>query len=229
MTEIMVFLQTWSEKIMLLLGYPGIFLVMFLECVFPPIPSEVVMPLAGFLVVQGKFNVFWVMVSGTLGSLAGALFLYWLGSWADEAILRRWVRKYGKWLQVNEADIDRVMAWFDRFGQPVIFFARMVPIVRSLISIPAGLDHMKMSKFLTFTTAGSVIWNLLLTYGGIMLGENWEILLAWLDTYESIVLVIFVILFIAFVIWYIRFYIKRRKENALKQIEPLPAEEPEVE
>ncbi len=214
MTEVMLFLQTWSEKIMNLLGYPGIFLVMFLECVFPPIPSEVIMPLAGFLVVQGRFNVFWVMVSGTLGSLAGALLLYWLGAWADEAILRRWVRKYGKWLQVTEEDIDRVMKWFDRFGQPVIFFARMVPIVRSLISIPAGLNHMRMSKFLIFTTAGSIIWNLLLTYGGILLGENWELILGWLDTYEHIVLVIFAVLFVAFVIWYIRFYMKRRREKA---------------
>ncbi len=217
MTEIMVFLQTWSEKIMLLLGYPGIFLVMLLECVFPPIPSEVIMPLAGFLVVQGKFNVFWVMVSGTLGSLVGALLLYWLGAWADEAILRRWTRKYGRWLQITEADIDRVMDWFQRFGQPVIFFGRMVPLVRSLISIPAGLNHMKMSRFLTFTIAGSVIWNLLLTYGGVLLGENWEVILAWLDTYESIVLVLLGIGFVAFVIWYIRFYLRRRRESALQE------------
>jgi membrane protein DedA with SNARE-associated domain len=226
----MVFLQTWSEKIMLLLGYPGIFLVMFLECVFPPIPSEVIMPLAGFLVVQGRFNVFWVMVSGTLGSLAGALLLYWLGAWADEAILRRWVRKYGKWLQITELDIDRVMKWFDRFGQPVIFFGRMVPLVRSLISIPAGLNHMKMGRFLIFTISGSVIWNLLLTYGGILLGENWEVILAWLDTYETIVLVTLGILFVAFVVWYVRFYIRRKKERALLETSEagqLP-EEPEA-
>ncbi len=200
---------------MLLLGYPGIFLVMFFECVFPPIPSEVIMPLAGFLVVQGRFNVFWVMVSGTLGSLAGALLLYWLGAWADEAVLRKWVRKYGRWLQITELDIDRVMHWFGRFGQPVIFFGRMVPLVRSLISIPAGLNHMKMGRFLLFTISGSVIWNLLLTYGGIFLGENWEVILEWLDTYETIVLVLLAVLFVFFVIWYIRFYIRRKRETLL--------------
>lgn len=219
MTEIMIFLQTWSEKIMLALGYPGIFLVMFLECVFPPIPSEVVMPLAGFLVAQGRFNFFWVIVAGTLGSLAGALLLYWLGSWADEAIVRRWTRKYGKWLQINEADIDRVMAWFSRFGQPVIFFGRMVPIIRSLISIPAGLDHMKMGAFLLYTTAGSVIWNLLLTYGGMLLGENWEVILGWLDAYENVVLILLVVLLFAFAIWYVRFYLKRKREGALEASE----------
>lgn len=219
MTEIMIFLQTWSEKIMFALGYPGIFLVMFLECVFPPIPSEVVMPLAGFLVSQGRFNFIWVIVSGTLGSLAGALVLYWLGSWADEAIVRRWTRKYGKWLQITETDIDRVMAWFSRFGQPVIFFGRMVPIIRSLISIPAGLDHMKMGAFLLYTTAGSVIWNLLLTYGGMLLGENWEVILGWLDAYENVVLILLVVLLVVFVIWYIRFYLKRKRERTLETSE----------
>ena len=217
MTEIMIFLQAWSEKIMLALGYPGIFLVMFIECVFPPIPSEVVMPLAGFLAAQGRFNVFWVMVSGTLGSLAGALLLYWLGAWADEGLVRRIVRKHGKWLQVTEEDIDRVMAWFSRFGQPVIFFGRMVPIIRSLISIPAGLDHMPMGKFLTYTISGSIIWNLLLTYGGVLLGENWELILDWLDTYENIVLVILGVLSVAFVVWYFSFRRKRRKAQLARE------------
>lgn len=217
MTDIMVFLQAWSEKIMLALGYPGIFLVMFLECIFPPIPSEVVMPLAGFLVAQGRFSIFWVMVSGTLGSLVGALALYWLGAWADEAILRRWVRKYGKWLQVSEKDLDRVMGWFGRFGQPVIFFGRMVPIIRSLISIPAGLNHMRMGHFLIFTISGSIIWNIILTYGGFFLGENWEIILDWLDTYETIVLIVLALGFLAFLVWYICFYRQRRREQIAQE------------
>ncbi len=229
MTEIMVLLQEWSEKIMLALGYPGIFLVMFIECVFPPIPSEVVMPLAGFLAAQGRFSVFWVMVSGTLGSLAGALLLYWLGAWADEALVRRIVRKHGKWLQVTEEDIDRVMAWFSRFGQPVIFFGRMVPIIRSLISIPAGLDHMSMGKFLTYTISGSIIWNLLLTYGGVLLGENWGLILDWLDTYENIVLIILGVLLVAFVVWYIRFRRKRRKAQLARKAESAEGASEETE
>jgi len=213
MTEIIEFLRMWSEKIMMVMGYPGIFLVMFLECVFPPIPSEVIMPLAGFLVDQGGFSFWLVILSGTLGSLAGALLLYALGAWADEAVLRHWVRKYGKWIQVTEKDIDRSMHWFDRFGQPVIFFGRMIPIVRSLISIPAGMDHMSMGKFLTFTTAGSVLWNLLLTYGGMLLGENWPKIIDWLDIYQSIVLGILVILTLAILVWLIYRIIKVRNAN----------------
>ncbi len=214
MTEIIEILRMWSEKIMMVMGYPGIFLIMFLECVFPPIPSEVIMPLAGFLVGQGEFNFWLVMLSGTLGSLAGALLLYALGAWADEAILRRWVRKYGKWIQVTEKDIDRSMRWFERFGQPVIFFGRMIPIVRSLISIPAGMEHMSMGKFLTFTTTGSILWNLLLTYGGMLLGENWPKIIEWLDIYQNIVLGILVILTLAVLVWLICRIIKVRKSNA---------------
>lgn len=214
MTEIIEFLRVWSEKIMMAMGYPGIFLVMFLECVFPPIPSEVIMPLAGFLVEQGEFSFWLVILSGTLGSLAGALLLYALGVWADEAILRRWVRKYGKWIQVTEKDIDRSMHWFDRFGQPVIFFGRMIPIVRSLISIPAGMDHMSMGKFLTFTTIGSVLWNLLLTYGGMLLGENWPKIIDWLDIYQNIVLGILVILALAVLVWLIYRIVKVRNTNS---------------
>ncbi len=208
MTEIIEFLRLWSEKIMMLLGYPGIFLIMLLECVFPPIPSEVVMPLAGFLVSQGEFNFWLVMLSGTLGSLAGALLLYYLGVWADEAILRNWVRKHGKWIQVSETDIDRVQKWFTKHGQSVIFFGRMIPIIRSLISIPAGMERMRMGKFIFYTVLGSILWNFLLTYGGMLLGENWNRIITWLDIYQNVVLVILVLLVVAFIVWLI---LRRRK------------------
>ncbi len=214
MTEIIEFLRMWSEKIMMALGYPGIFLVMLLECVFPPIPSEVIMPLAGFLVSQGEFNFWGVMLSGTLGSLVGALLLYWLGAWADEVILRSWVRKHGKWIQVSETDIDRAEKWFAKHGQSVIFFGRMIPIIRSLISIPAGMERMPMWKFLLYTSLGSIIWNFLLTYGGILLGENWEKIIGWLDIYQNVVLVILAIMFLLFIIWLIA---RRRKARLAEQ------------
>lgn len=218
MTQIIEFLRMWSEKIMLTLGYPGIFLVMLLECIFPPIPSEVIMPLAGFLVSQGEFNFWLVMLSGTMGSLVGALLLYGIGVWVDEAILRKWVRKYGKWIQIDEDDIDRSKKWFGKYGEPVIFFGRMIPIVRSLISIPAGMDRMKMGKFLTYTTLGSVIWNLLLTYGGILLGENWKKIIVWLDVYQNVVLIILAILFFLFLYWLIHRIIKAKSlQRAEKQ------------
>ena len=203
MTHIIEMLRVWSEGIMMALGYPGITLVMLLECVFPPIPSEVVMPLAGFLVSQGKFNFWAVILAGTLGSIIGALLLYGLGAWADEAVLRNWVRKHGKWIQVGEDDLDRASAWFGKYGEPVIFFGRLIPIVRSLISIPAGLDHMPMPKFLGFTLLGSFMWNIVLAYGGVLLGENWQKIIGWLDLYQNVVLVILVIAFVAFLSWLI--------------------------
>ena len=221
MTVIIEFLRMWSEKIMMALGYPGIFLVMLLECVFPPIPSEVIMPLAGFLVSQGEFNFWGVMLAGTLGSLVGALLLYWLGAWADEVILRKWVRKHGKWIQVSETDIDRAENWFAKHGQSVIFFGRMIPIIRSLISIPAGMERMSMWKFILYTALGSIIWNFLLTYGGILLGENWEQIIGWLDIYQNVVLVILAILGVLFIIWLIA---RRRKALLAEQAEQTSSE-----
>jgi membrane protein DedA with SNARE-associated domain len=221
MTEIIEFLRIWSEKIMMALGYPGIFLIMLLECVFPPIPSEVIMPLAGFLVSQGEFNFWGVMLAGTLGSLVGALLLYWLGAWADEVILRKWVRKHGKWIQVSETDIDRAEKWFAKHGQSVIFFGRMIPIIRSLISIPAGMERMSMWKFILYTALGSIIWNFLLTYGGILLGENWEQIIGWLDIYQNVVLVILAILGVLFIIWLIA---RRRKALLAEQAEQTSSE-----
>ena len=221
MTVIIEFLRMWSEKIMMALGYPGIFLIMLLECVFPPIPSEVIMPLAGFLVSQGEFNFWGVMLAGTLGSLVGALLLYWLGAWADEVILRKWVRKHGKWIQVSETDIDRAENWFAKHGQSVIFFGRMVPIIRSLISIPAGMERMSMWKFILYTALGSIIWNFLLTYGGILLGENWEQIIGWLDIYQNVVLVMLAILGVLFIIWLIA---RRRKALLAEQAEQTSSE-----
>ena len=210
---------------MMALGYPGIFLVMFLECVFPPIPSEVIMPLAGFLVGQGEFNFWLVMLSGTLGSLAGALLLYYLGAWADEVILRKWVRKHGKWIQVSETDIDRVEKWFAKHGQSVIFFGRMIPIIRSLISIPAGMERMHMVKFILYTVLGSILWNFLLTYGGLLLGENWKQIIGWLDIYQNIVLVILALLALLFIIW----LIFRRRKAKLASKSELVAEKSALE
>jgi membrane protein DedA with SNARE-associated domain len=225
MTEIIEFLRMWSEKIMMALGYPGIFLIMFLECIFPPIPSEVIMPLAGFLVGQGEFNFWLVMLSGTLGSLVGALLLYYLGAWADEAILRSWVRKHGKWIQVSETDIDRVEKWFAKHGQSVIFFGRMIPIIRSLISIPAGMERMPMTKFILYTVLGSILWNFLLTYGGMLLGENWQQIIGWIDIYQNVVLVILALLVLLFFVWLI---VRRKKAKMASQAE-LAAETPEIE
>lgn len=201
MAELMEQVGIWIQQIITAIGYPGIAFVMFAENVFPPIPSELVMPFAGFLVGRGEFNFVAAAAAGTLGAVLGALVLYYLGMWADERIVRRIVRDYGRFLTISEKDLDRTLHIFSRYGHWVVFFGRLIPIIRSLISIPAGMERMPLPKFLLFTTIGSAIWTTLLCYAGVVLGENWENVLGFVKQYERIVLVVLVIITIIIVIW----------------------------
>lgn len=151
-------------------GYPGIFAAMVAENLFPPIPSEVVLPLAGFEVDAGDLNFILVVVAATLGSLVGALILYAIGLYGGRPLTLRW----GKVLRVSAKDLDRAEDWFDRWGDWVVLFARVIPIARSLVSIPAGMMRMGLVRFIALTTLGSLVWNLILVYAGKQLGANWE-------------------------------------------------------
>nr|MCW1966584.1 DedA family protein [Anaerolineae bacterium] len=179
-------IATWValviESIVLTLGYPGIALVMLIENLFPPIPSELVMPFAGFLAAQGKLDFTLVMVSGTIGAVLGAIALYYIGVWADEAIIRRFVRRWGKWLTISETELNIALTFFMRRGEAVVFFGRLIPLIRSLISIPAGMRRMNFARFLLFTSIGTSLWNLALTLAGSILGANWKSVLNFLGT-----------------------------------------------
>jgi membrane protein DedA with SNARE-associated domain len=164
----------WIETLMTSLGYLGITLLMALENLIPPIPSEFIMPLAGFTAAQGELSLPLVILAGTLGSVLGALPLYALGAVLGQERLERWIGKYGKWLGLKCNDIQRASAWFERHGNKAVFFLRLVPGVRSLISIPAGGVKMPFYQFLLLTTLGSAIWTTLLTLAGYLLGENYE-------------------------------------------------------
>lgn len=197
----------WIEQIIVAIGYPGIALVMFTENVFPPIPSEVVMPFAGFALAnqpQLGLSFVGIVVAGTLGSVLGAVVLYYIGLWADELIIRRFVRSYGRWFLLSERDVDKTLSYFDRYGHWVVFFGRLIPIVRSLISVPAGMNRMPLVKFLIFTTLGSAIWTTLLAYAGVLLGANWEQVIEWMDQYQKITLVIVAIIVVLFIVWRVR-------------------------
>ena len=143
-------IKIWVEQIISSMGYVGLYLVMFLENVFPPIPSEVVLPLAGSLTLTERFTVFWITVIGMLGSLTGAFLFYGLGKWLCEPRVRTIIEKYGRYALLSTNDLDRSLEWFDKYDDWVIFFSRMVPIVRSLISIPAGIASMNIAKFSFF-------------------------------------------------------------------------------
>lgn len=174
------------------LGYPGIVLVMIAENVFPPIPSEAVLPFAGFLVSQGKFSILGITIAGMVGSVIGAFILYAFGYYGDELIVRRFLRRWGKWFLLSEEDLDKSLVWFKHYGRPAVFTARMVPIVRSLISIPAGLSKMPLPSFAFFTCFGTALWSFILTYAGYLLGENWGLVGGFIKKYEHFVLVLLV-------------------------------------
>jgi membrane protein DedA with SNARE-associated domain len=164
----------WIENLMTSLGYLGIVLLMFVENVFPPIPSELIMPLAGFTASRGDLNLALVILAGTVGSVLGALPLYFLGRLVGEERLVAWADRYGKWLTVRGKEIRKADDWFDRHGHKTVLFGRLVPGVRSLLSIPAGLSEMPMPKFLLYTSIGTALWSTLLAVLGFTLGENYD-------------------------------------------------------
>jgi membrane protein DedA with SNARE-associated domain len=198
MAGVLEFIRVLIESIILTMGYPGIAIVMFAENIFTPIPSELVMPFAGFLVADGKMSMVLVLASATVGVLAGALVIYYIGLWADEPVIRAFVRRWGKFFFLSEGDIDRAMAFFDKHGQLVVLFGRLIPIIRSLISLPAGMNRMPLPTFLLFTTLGSLLWNIFLGFGGYLLGANWEYILTITDRYEKVWLILMAVAVLGF-------------------------------
>ncbi len=209
MAQILDQLSIIITNIIQTLGYPGITFVMFAENIFPPIPSELVMPFAGFLVAQGGMDFLLVMLAGTIGAVLGTLVLYYLGAWLDEPVIRSFIRRYGRYFMISEDDLDRALHFFERYGSPIVFFGRLIPIIRSLISIPAGMNRMPLPTFLLFTVLGTTVWNLLLTGGGWVLGENWELVIEIVDTYQNVVYVILAVAVVAFVV----FRLKQRRDR----------------
>lgn len=194
LADILNAINLWALGIIQSVGYPGLGLVMFLENVFPPIPSEVVLPLAGWLTLDGAtgFTLLGVTVVGAIGSVAGAFFFYGLGKWFDESRVRVLLRRFGKWFMLSEADLDVALDWFDRYDEYVIFFGRMVPIVRSLISVPAGLASMHVGRFALYTAVGTALWSFLLALAGRLLGAQWHLVADFIDKYEHLVLALVV-------------------------------------
>lgn len=155
-------------------GYIGVAVLTLLENVFPPIPSELILPVAGFLVSTGELSFVWVVVAATVGSVVGALLFYGLGFWLGDKRLRAFIQRYGRWLALDESDLDEAEAWFERHGGKAVFVGRLVPSLRSLISIPAGVARMPLGRFVVYTTVGSGIWNAALVGAGVVLGDQWE-------------------------------------------------------
>lgn len=188
-------LSEWILMVMDKLGLVGVALMMFLENVFPPIPSELIMPAAGFAAAIGELSLISVVIAGTIGSVLGALPLYYLGSRLDETRLIRLTERYGKYLLITPKDIVSAQAWFDRHGKTVVFFGRMIPAIRSLISIPAGMARMSLLPFLMLTAMGSMIWSALLAYAGFVLGANYEKVGIYIESVSHYVVLLMVLIF----------------------------------
>ncbi|HEY9616652.1 MAG TPA: DedA family protein [Microcoleaceae cyanobacterium] len=174
-------------SIMSSMGYLGIGLLMFLENLFPPIPSELIMPLAGFTVAQGKMEFLPAVAAGVIGTVLGAYPWYFIGKLVSEPRLRAWADRYGKWLTVSGRDIDRANNWFTRHGGMAVFLCRLVPAVRTLISLPAGINAMPLLPFTLYSTIGTTLWVGLLTFLGYKLGENYELVDEWLGPVSKVV------------------------------------------
>lgn len=201
----------WIVGLMETLGAPGVGIAILLENLFPPIPSEVVLPLAGFTVAQGSLNMVNVFIWSVLGSVAGAYVLYGIGAWLGLARLR----KIADWMWlVRVSDVDKAMDFFNKYGKPSIFFGRLIPGVRSLISIPAGLDKMNLVTFGLWTTFGSGIWNAILIYLGYTLGANWEKATGYVDAYSKVIYVILLLIILGFLVFFIRRAMRERKAPA---------------
>lgn len=189
----------WVTSVIEALGYPGLTALVALENVFPPIPSEVILPLAGFLTGQNRFSFPLVLIATTLGSLLGALLLYGIGMAIGQRRVRQLVERYGHWALLTPDDLTRAELWFDRYGPVAVLTGRLVPVVRSLVSIPAGYRRMPLGQFLLLTSAGSALWNGALVGLGWALGENWHAIEEYVGWLQYVVIAVVAVLILRFV------------------------------
>jgi len=184
---------------------------MFLENIIPPIPSEIIMPLGGFFVYQQKLNFYFLVFWGLLGTILGSLPWYYLGRLVNEKRLTIFLEKKGKYLGISPNDLIKSKRWFERYGVPLVFWGRLVPGIRTLISVPAGIELMPLRKFLIWTTFGSFIWVALLTYAGYLFGENYPIIETYLDQIKYVIKPILVLIFSYFLIKLLIRFIKKNR------------------
>lgn len=209
----------WIPKLMSSLGYLGIGLLMFLENLFPPIPSELIMPLAGFTVHQCSagdipapcMQFIPAVAAGVVGTMLGALPWYYIGKFLGEDRLKSWLNRYGRWLGISGAEIERAQHWFYRHGNKAVFFCRLVPGIRTLISLPAGFSNMRFSQFLIYSTLGTLAWVLLLTFAGYILGDNYELVDQYLGPVSKIVLGL---ILVAAIVWFVRHWQKKQRDQS---------------
>jgi membrane protein DedA with SNARE-associated domain len=186
----------WITQLVESTGYAGIAFLMLLENVFPPIPSELIMPLAGFSASRGQLSIVGVIIAGTVGSVLGALFWYYVGKWVGVERLKTWAGEHGRWFTISPDEVDQASHWFERHAGLAVLIGRLVPAVRSLISVPAGIAGMNLGAFLAYSTLGTGLWAGLLAGAGYVLGGQYEKVEAWLNPVSNVIFGAIVLLYI---------------------------------
>lgn len=182
-------------------GYLGIVAITFIENIIAPIPSEFVFPWAGFLASQGKMNVWMIALAGAIGSVIAALVLYYLGSKFNGPKTRQFVDKYGKYVFISLNDLEKAEGWFEKYGAWTVLIFRVVPLGRTVISVPAGFVKMNVFTFSILTFVGTFLWSLILTYAGFLLGENWDSVAKLIGEYEHLVIYAIIAATLGFISW----------------------------
>lgn len=203
-------MENWLISIMNDYGYIGILLLIALENIFPPVPSEVILTFGGFMTTNTDLTIMGVVIASTIGSVLGAVVLYGIGLLLDVENLGKIIDRWGHILRLTRDDLQKADAWFDKYGPWTVFFCRFVPLIRSLISIPAGMSNMNFALFLILTTIGTFIWNIVLINLGASVGESWDSIVEYMDIYSNIVYVVLFILFVLFIFLFIK---TRKKSN----------------
>ena len=220
-------LANWVQDVINQFGYFGVALLVVIENVFPPIPSEIVLPFAGFVAqqsasavnatadaAQSDTTVVGMMIAATVGSVVGALILYFVSAAIGPERLRGFVERFGKWFGVKSSDLVRAEEWFDRRSVVAVLVGRCVPLIRSIVSIPAGFRRMKLTSFMVLTAIGSAVWNIALIGAGALLGDQWERVGEYVGVFQWLVIVAILVLLIRFVVSRLK---KRRPQNGLTQ------------
>ncbi len=203
-------MENWLTEVMNEYGYMGIMFLIAIENIFPPIPSEVILTFGGVMTTTSNLSIIGIITSATAGSVIGAIVLYIIGLQLDVATLEKIVNRWGHILRITISDIHKADDWFDKYGPWTVFFCRFVPLIRSLISIPAGMSNMNVGIFLPLTTVGTLIWNIVLVYLGASVGASWEVIVEYMEIYSKVTYVLLLFLIVVLVFIFIR-----RKGNRL--------------
>ncbi|MCO1598093.1 DedA family protein [Micromonospora sp. RHAY321] len=205
-------LTGWVATVIEGMGPAGVALLVALESIVPPIPSEIVLALAGYLASEGRFNVVLVVLAATVGSLVGALVLYWLGAALGEERLKRWLDRIPL---VDRDDLEKADRWFERHGRWAVLIGRVVPVVRSLVSVPAGANRMPLGEFIVLTTIGSGVWNSLIVGAGYALGSRWQDVERYSDWFNYGIVAVFVVMVAG---WVVRKMRRRRGRDDRRSV-----------